>query len=83
MKPNDSKFATWDEEDSMVKSRLWNSMMPEVNNTYMFFTTTKEIWESYKQTYSKVQDVTQIYQIETNISSTKQGNHLVTKYAQI
>ena len=53
-----------------------------LSNTCMFFTT-KEIWESYRQTNSKVRDAAQIYEIKTKISSTKQGNHSVIEYAQI
>ena len=82
-KPEDPKFAAWDEEDSMVMSWLWNSMMPEVSDTCMFLTTSREIWESCRQTYSKVRDAAQIYEIKTKISSTKQGNRSVTEYAQI
>ena len=66
-KPNDSKFVAWDEEDSMVMSWLWNSMMPKVSNTYIFFTTTKENWESYRHTYSEVRDASQIYKIKTKM----------------
>ncbi|GMP84963.1 hypothetical protein CsSME_00038292 [Camellia sinensis var. sinensis] len=55
-KPEDPKFTTWDEEDSMVMSWLWNSMMPEVSDTCMFLTTSREIWEACRQTYSKVRD---------------------------
>ena len=47
----------------------------------MFFTMTKEIWESYG--HSNVQDAVQIYEIMTKISSTKQGNRLVIEYVQI
>ena len=56
-------------------------MMPKLGNTCMFFTTTKEIWESYG--HSNVQDAVQIYEIMTKISSTKQGNRLVIEYVQI
>ncbi|TXG69702.1 hypothetical protein EZV62_004637 [Acer yangbiense] len=78
----DLKFAAWDEKDSMVMSWLWNSMMPEVSDTCMFLTTTKDIWETYRQTYSKVRDAAQIYEIKMKISTTKQGGRSVTEYAQ-
>ena len=58
-------------------------MMLKVNDTCMFLTTVKEIWESCRQTYSKVRDAAQIYEIKTKISSTKQDNRLVTEYAYI
>ena len=35
-KPNDLKFAAWDEKDSLLMSWLWNLMMLEVSNTCIF-----------------------------------------------
>jgi len=62
-KEGDPAFAAWDEEDSLVMSWLWNSMVPEISDTVMFFTTTKDIWEAINLTYSKVKDASQIYEI--------------------
>jgi hypothetical protein len=41
--PEDPKFTLWDEEDSMIMSWLWNSIMPEVCGPYMFLVTAKDI----------------------------------------
>lgn len=82
-KPGDPKFDTWDEADSMVMPWLWNSMMPEVIDTCMFLETTKNIWDIHRQTYSKVCDAAQIYDIKTRILTTKQGNCSITKYFNI
>lgn len=38
---------------------LWSSIVPEINDTYMFLPNAREIWEAVKQTYSKVHDATQ------------------------
>lgn len=46
----------------------------------MFLGTTKEIWDTIKETYSKVCDAAQIYEIKMKISATKQGIRTVTKY---
>ena len=59
----DATFAKWDEEDSMIMSWLWNSMTPEVSQTCMFLTTTREVWETVLQTYSKMKDAALIYEI--------------------
>ncbi|KAL5756173.1 hypothetical protein ACOSQ2_020919 [Xanthoceras sorbifolium] len=77
----DPRFDAWDEEDSMIMTWLWNSMTPDVNDTCMFLTTAKEIWEFVQQTYSKVKDAAQVYEIRTKAMSTKQGNGSVTDYA--
>ena len=55
-------------------------MQPEISGTYMFLTTAKDIWEAVKQSYSKVQDAAQIYELKTKISSTKQGSLSVIEY---
>jgi hypothetical protein len=69
-KPGDPKFDAWDEEDSMVMSWLWNSMLLEISDTCMFLGIAKEIWDVVKQTNSKVRDAAQIYEIKTKISNT-------------
>ncbi|TXG73092.1 hypothetical protein EZV62_001671 [Acer yangbiense] len=79
----DPKYAAWDEADSMVMSWLWNSMAPEISDTCMFLKTAQDIWDICKQTYSRVHDTAQIYDIKTRISNTKQGTHSVTEYANI
>ncbi|KAK8369509.1 hypothetical protein V6Z12_A01G116000 [Gossypium hirsutum] len=69
----DPNFDAWDEQDSMVMSC----------DTCMFLNTSKEIWEAVKQTYSKVRDAAQIYEIKTKISSTKQGSRSITEYSNL
>ncbi|GFZ12770.1 hypothetical protein Acr_23g0011550 [Actinidia rufa] len=76
----DATFAKWDEEDSMIMSWLWNSMTPEVSRTCMFLTTAREVWETIRQTYSKMQDAALIYEIRTKLNTTKQGNLSATEY---
>lgn len=77
-KKGDPRFQAWDEQDSMMMSWLWNSMIPEIRDTCMFLTTAADIWETVKQTYSKVRHAAQIYEIKTKISSTNQGSWSIT-----
>ncbi|XP_043817124.1 uncharacterized protein LOC110624504 isoform X2 [Manihot esculenta] len=79
--PKYPKFGPWAAQDSIVMSWLWNSMLPEISDAYMFLSTAKEIWEAIKQTYSKVHTAAQIYEIKTKISATKQGSQSVTEYS--
>ncbi|TXG60395.1 hypothetical protein EZV62_014968 [Acer yangbiense] len=67
----------------MVMSWLWNSMTPKVSVICMFLKTTHDIWDTYGQTYSKVRDVAQVYEIKTRLSTTKQGTRSVTEYSNI
>ena len=67
----------------MIMSWLWNSMQPETSGTCMFLTTTRDIWETIRQTYSKVRDAPHIHKIKTKIGATKQDTFVVTKYNNI
>lgn len=51
--------------------------------TCMFFTTTKEIWDVVNETYSKVCDATQIFEIKTRISATRQGDILKSLWQEL
>ncbi|KAK2979081.1 hypothetical protein RJ640_026031 [Escallonia rubra] len=82
-KKGDPRFDAWDEEDSTVMSWLWNSMLPEISDTFMFLPTSKEIWEAAQQTYSKVRDAARVFEIKSKISDTKQGDRSVTEYANL
>ena len=83
MSKDDPRFGAWDEANSMIVSWLWNSMQLEINGPYMLLTTACEIWETGQQIYSKVRDVTQIYEIKTKIRTTKQGILYVIEYYNI
>lgn len=67
----------------MVMSWLWNSMLLEISDTHMFLAFAKEIWDAIWQTYIKVHDVTQIYEVKEQISGTKQGNQSIMKYLSL
>ena len=49
----------------------------------MFLEIAKDIWDMCKQTWLKVHDAAQIYDIKTRISTIKQGNCSVTEYCNI
>lgn len=58
-------------------------MLLEISGTCIFLATARDSWETVRQTYSKVQDASQIYEIKTKIHLTKKGTMLVTKYYSI
>lgn len=45
-KERDPKFAAQDEQDSMVMSQLWNTMVPEISDTIMFLRNAQDTWEA-------------------------------------
>ena len=58
-------------------------MIPDMSDTVMFLTTTKDIWEAINLTYSKVRDATQIYEIRAKVEATKQGTKSTREYADL
>ncbi|KAI0527064.1 hypothetical protein KFK09_002660 [Dendrobium nobile] len=82
-KEGDPKFGAWDEADSMIMSWIWNSMTPEISDTFMFLSTAKDIWDAARQTYSKARDAAQIFEVKVKVGSTKQESKTVTEYATI
>jgi len=82
--PPDEKIPTfkkWDEEDSAIMSWLWSSMTEEISDNCMFLGTTKNIWKSLEESYSKAKDATQIYDVKVKTMGAKQGNKTITQYA--
>ncbi|KAJ1432878.1 gag-polypeptide of LTR copia-type [Sesbania bispinosa] len=79
---NGKNYLKWSQLiNSMIMTWLWNSMIPEINDTCMFLKLAKEIWEAVEQTYSKDKDVAQIYKVKVKTMGAKQGNKSVTEYA--
>ena len=83
MRKDHLRFSAWDEADSMIMSWLWNSMQLEISGPYMILTATREIREVVRQTYSKVHDEVEIYEIKTKITTTKQGTSSMIEYYNI
>ena len=54
------------------------------NQWHLYVTATeKDIWEAVRQTYSKVRDAPQIYEIKIKTSATKQGGRSITEHANL
>ena len=51
LRRGDPQFDAWDEYDSMIMTWLWNSMTPEISDTWMLLTTAKDIWDAVHKTY--------------------------------
>jgi len=49
---------------TLIMAWLWNSMVPEITDTYMFLNSAKEIRNAMEQTYSKAKDAAQIYDVK-------------------
>nr|KYP41699.1 hypothetical protein KK1_036913 [Cajanus cajan] len=81
--PNDSNFPIWDNEDSLIMTWMWHSMIPEISQNYMFYSSAKEIWDDLQNTFSLKKDFATCYDIESMIFNTKQGSLSILEYHRI
>ena len=51
-----------------------------IGKTYMFLPTTKNVWDAIRETYSDVENASQIFEIKMRLWQMKQGDREVTEY---
>lgn len=76
----DSKFPTWEAENSMIMSWLLSSMTPEISNTFMLYPTAAAIWKATKEMYAKTDNISELYELEAQVKDMKQGDQTVSKF---
>ena len=57
----------WRSENSFITSYLINSMKPTIGKTYMFLPTAKDVWDAIWQTYSDVENASQVFELKTRL----------------
>ena len=67
-------------ENSMVTARLVNSMKPSIGKTYLFLPSAKDVWDAVRETYSDVENSSQLFEIKTRLWQMKQREREVTNY---
>lgn len=81
--PNDPKFQQWDADNSMVLTWLINSMEIDIGRTYMFYPTAASLWTAIKETYSDLDNASQVFEIKSKLRDQRQGSLSVTEYYNI
>ncbi|XP_073126194.1 uncharacterized protein [Henckelia pumila] len=79
-KPDESSYATWDAENSMVMTWLVNSMAEDISVNYMCYHTAQELWDNVNQMYSDLGNQSQVYELTLKLGQIRQGEDNVTKY---
>ena len=82
-KSDDPRFRTWKTENNMVKSWLINPMTNEIDENFLLYKTTKEMWDVVKETYSTKENTAKQVDIETVLHDLRQGDLTVTNYYNI
>ena len=76
----DPGFRTWRSENSLVMAWLLNSMELSIAKPHMFIKTAKEVWDSVRETYSDLENCSQIFELKIKLWQLKQGDREVTAY---
>lgn len=76
-KLEDPKFHTWRAEEHHVMRWLINSMTTDSGENFLLFSTSKEIWDVARNTFS---NQVKHFQIKTTLQDLKQGVLFVTTY---
>ncbi|RVW98281.1 hypothetical protein CK203_034262 [Vitis vinifera] len=82
-KEDDPGYRTWKLENSMVMSWLINSMTNDIGENFMYYGTTKEIWDAARETYSNIDNTSAIFEIKSILQDLRQGDSTVTEYFNI
>ncbi|KAM7473780.1 hypothetical protein LguiB_021023 [Lonicera macranthoides] len=77
---NDPGFKSWREENSMVTSWLINSMEAGLGKPYMFLPTAQDIWQAVKETYSDLDNYSQMFELNNQLWKMQQEDRGVTSY---
>ncbi|CAH9107930.1 unnamed protein product [Cuscuta europaea] len=78
--PAEEGYRTWRSENSLITAWLLNSMEPLIAKPHMFMKTAKEVWDSIKETYSDLENSSQIFELKTKLWQSKQGNRDIISY---
>ncbi|XP_024038874.1 uncharacterized protein LOC127898956 [Citrus sinensis] len=76
----DPSLPTWRSANSMVIVWLINSMEARIGKPYLFLSTAKAVWDAIRDTYSDLENSSQIFELKTQLWQSKQGNREVTTY---
>ncbi|RVW97656.1 Retrovirus-related Pol polyprotein from transposon TNT 1-94 [Vitis vinifera] len=82
-KEDDLGYRTWKLENSMVMSWLINSMTNDIGENFMYYGTTKEIWDAARETYSNIDNTSATFEIKSILQDLRQGDSTVTEYFNI
>ncbi|XP_075088312.1 uncharacterized protein LOC142170326 [Nicotiana tabacum] len=76
----DPKMKAWRSENSLVIAWHLNSMEPAIGKPYLFLPTARDVWEAVKETYSDVENASQIFELKIKLWKARQREREVTIY---
>ena len=82
VRPKESgpNFRKWKVKNNMVLSWPLNFMTNETGGNFMYYKSTKEIWDVVRETYSNKNNTSTIFEIKEILQDLKQGEQSITDY---
>ncbi|KAL3520401.1 hypothetical protein ACH5RR_018550 [Cinchona calisaya] len=74
----DPWMSAWQSENSLISAWLINSMEPTIGKPYFSLPNARDIWEVLRETYSDVENFSQIFELKTKLWKSRQGEREVT-----
>ncbi|KAI5412874.1 hypothetical protein KIW84_057482 [Lathyrus oleraceus] len=74
------RYKQWKSENSLIIVWLVSSMETGIGKPYMFLPSAKDVWEAVKETYSDIQNSSQIFGLKSKLWHAKQGDRSGTAY---
>lgn len=74
---SDPTWRTWKSENSLITAWLINSMEAPIGKTYLF------VWDAVRETYSDLENSSQILELKTKLWQTKQGLEVTEYYNEM
>ncbi|KAF3774482.1 hypothetical protein EJ110_NYTH53031 [Nymphaea thermarum] len=71
------KYATWDEDNTIVMSWIINSVESRIAPTIAYYTKAKDMWSFLRKTYSRI---IKILQFEEELCNIRQGDQDLSQY---
>ncbi|KAI5414952.1 hypothetical protein KIW84_040417 [Lathyrus oleraceus] len=69
----DPRYKQWKSENSLIIVWLVSSMEIGIGKSYIFLPSAKDVWEAVKETYSDIQNSSQIFGLKSKLWHVKQG----------
>ena len=77
---SDPHYQQWDPKNSMVLTWLINSMDINIGKTYMFYPTASSLWTAVHETYSDLDNASQVFELKPKLRNQRQDSLTMTEY---
>ncbi|XP_022883134.1 uncharacterized protein LOC111399882 [Olea europaea var. sylvestris] len=77
---SDPTYATWDVQNSMVMSWIVNSMEKDIRESYLYYSTAKELWDALTVAFFDLENLAQLFELRNKATNLRQEDLDVTQY---